>query len=46
MKQSVLNMMSVCIPSFVMQHANNNSALNSIVICGLSGRTTFPNIIF
>jgi len=46
MKQSVLNMMSVCILSCVIQHANNNSALNSIVICGLSGCTTFLNIIF
>jgi hypothetical protein len=45
MKQSVLNIMSVCIPSFVNQRTNNNSALNYSVICGLSGCTTFLNII-
>jgi len=46
MKQSVSNMMSVCILSFVIHYANNNSAPNCIVICGLSGCTTFLNIIF
>jgi len=45
MKQSVLNMMSVCILSFVIQHANN-SALNYIVICGLSSCITFLKVIF
>jgi len=43
MKQSVLNIISVCILSFVSQRTNNNFALNCSVICGLSGCTTLLN---